>query len=205
MGRKHAWFGLGLMVLAGCCYPSVRPEVDALICSSALRPIDQQPVGADAKTTRGPTPDGSRQRPDAQLDELLLTGAQEKKGQPTLQQRLQVPPDLGRGTVSPLVMPDPSNKVEYDEAVKRYFPPLPDVGAEVQPVQGPNGKPLTLGDLQQLAHANSPVLRQAAADVENARGAMIQSGLYANPTFGVTGASDTQSGGPSYGPLFGQT
>jgi outer membrane protein, heavy metal efflux system len=209
MGRKHAWFGLGLMILAGCCYSPVRPEVDALICSSALRPMDQQPGATEVHSTGGlkpgGSPNGSPGRPDAQLDELLLTGAQEKKGQPTLQQRLQVPSDLGRGTISPIVMPDPRNKVEYEEAVKRYFPPLPDIGTEVQSVQGPNGTPLTLADLQQLAHANSPELRQAAADVENFRGAMIQAGLYPNPTFGVTGATDTQSGGPTYGPLFGQT
>jgi len=32
----------------------------------------------------------------------------------------------------------------------------------------PNGRPFTLDDLQRLAAANSPVLRQAASDVEAA-------------------------------------
>ena len=47
---------------------------------------------------------------------------------------------------------------------------------------GPNGQPYTLADLQQIAAANSPQLRQAASDVEAARGNMIQANAYPNPT-----------------------
>ena len=52
------------------------------------------------------------------------------------------------------------------------------------PLPGPNGRPYTLADLQQLAAANSPTLRQAASDVEAARGLLQQAGLYPNPTIG---------------------
>jgi cobalt-zinc-cadmium efflux system outer membrane protein len=51
---------------------------------------------------------------------------------------------------------------------------------------------LTLADLQRLAMTNSPVLRQAAADVEAARGAVIQAGLYPNPTVGYEGDTINQ-------------
>jgi len=41
--------------------------------------------------------------------------------------------------------------------------------------------------LQDIALQNNPSLRQAVARVEAARGAMIQAGLYPNPTFGYEG------------------
>src|SRR6516164_5690185 len=36
---RHAWAGLGLLLLAGC-YAPVRSDVDRLICDSAHRPLD---------------------------------------------------------------------------------------------------------------------------------------------------------------------
>src|SRR5205807_9848997 len=85
------------------------------------------------------------------------------------------------------------------KVVNQYFPPLPPVGAGPQAVPGPAGKPLTLADLQRLARANSPLLRQAAADVEAAKGAALQAGLYPNPTLGTL----TQTAGPGGGPFYG--
>src|SRR5262249_39571365 len=48
-------------------------------------------------------------------------------------------------------------------------------------------------------------LRQAAADVLAARGAASQAGMYPNPIFGLQNASPSNSGGPTYGVIFGQT
>ena len=48
--------------------------------------------------------------------------------------------------------------------------------------RAPGRRPYTLADFQQIAVANSPVLRQAASDVEAARGALITSDAYPNPT-----------------------
>src|SRR5262249_4632952 len=41
-----------------------------------------------------------------------------------------------------------------------------------------------LADLQNLARTNSPLLRQPAADVEGAWGAVLQAGAYPNPNLG---------------------
>jgi cobalt-zinc-cadmium efflux system outer membrane protein len=49
------------------------------------------------------------------------------------------------------------------------------------------GRAMTLTELQDIALSNNPVLRQAVARVEAARGAMVQAGLYPNPTFGYQG------------------
>src|SRR5262249_22296973 len=46
---------------------------------------------------------------------------------------------------------------------------------------------LTLADLQRLALSNSPLIRQAAADVDAARGAAQQAGAYPNPQVGYEG------------------
>ena len=64
------------------------------------------------------------------------------------------------------------------------FPPLPSLPSDPTALPGPEGRPYTLSQLQQLAAANSPELRQAASDVEAARGNMIQARAYPNPTVG---------------------
>ena len=52
----------------------------------------------------------------------------------------------------------------------------------VTPLPAPVGYGYTLARVTGLAMANSPVLRQAWARVEQARGLAIQAGLYPNPT-----------------------
>lgn len=67
------------------------------------------------------------------------------------------------------------------KAVTNAYPTVVPV-AEAAPVGA--GAPLTLADLQQLAEANSPILRRAQADAEAAYGQVIQAGLHPNPTVG---------------------
>lgn len=57
---------------------------------------------------------------------------------------------------------------------------LPAASAQVQ-------EPFGLAELEQLALQDNPTLRQAAANVEDARGRTIQSGLYPNPIIGYNG------------------
>src|SRR5207248_2293681 len=94
-----------------------------------------------------------------------------------------------------------------EAAINRLYPPLPPLGPDPRPGASPYGRPLTLSDLQQLALGQSPLIRQAAAAVEGAKGAVVQAGAYPNP---VTGwAQDevgTATGGPSeLGIVVGQT
>ncbi len=55
----------------------------------------------------------------------------------------------------------------------------------VGPPPAPGKAPLTLAELQGIAVTHSPLIRQAAADVDAARGAMIQAGAYPNPHVGL--------------------
>jgi cobalt-zinc-cadmium efflux system outer membrane protein len=65
--------------------------------------------------------------------------------------------------------------------IEHLYPELPPLPVEPQVLPGPGGKPYTLADFQRIAAANSPTLRQAASDVEAARGALIQAKSYPNP------------------------
>jgi cobalt-zinc-cadmium efflux system outer membrane protein len=213
MCRMHGWLAIGLLFLVGCT-TAVRPEVDALVCNSAGRPLDLQPADSSmlpSTKTTALTP-SARSRPDAGLDEILLASAQDKKADGPkggLLERLAVPPAMEGGQYAPIRIPLDANQKpnlpELVKEVKKRFPPLPDVGPDPKPGPAPNGKPLTLADLQALAQANSPLLRQASANVAAARGAMIQAGAYPNPTLSLTGATDGPSGGPTFGPFFDQT
>jgi cobalt-zinc-cadmium efflux system outer membrane protein len=93
---------------------------------------------------------------------------------------LNIPAEIPGAEARRLELPkDPTAK---QREIERLFPELPPLPAEPTPLPGPNGKPYTLADLQQIAAANSPQLRQAASDVEAARGNMLQANAYPNPT-----------------------
>jgi cobalt-zinc-cadmium efflux system outer membrane protein len=77
----------------------------------------------------------------------------------------------------------PKERTAVDREIKRVYPPLPPLPVEPPMQKGPGAKPYTLADFQRIAAANSPTLRQAVSDVEAARGNLIQSATYSNPTF----------------------
>ena len=95
---------------------------------------------------------------------------------------LSIPPELP-GSEAPRVQL-PKEKAALEREIQRIYPELPPLPVEPPEQPGPEGKPYTLADLQRLAAANSPTLRQAASDVEAATGALIQAQTYPNPTVG---------------------
>lgn len=91
----------------------------------------------------------------------------------------------------------PEGELAQVEAIQQVYPPLPPLPVEPRPLPGPDGRPYTLTDLQRIAAANSPALRQAIADVQKAFGDMQQARTYANPTgtfFMDPNANNTSSG-----------
>jgi cobalt-zinc-cadmium efflux system outer membrane protein len=102
---------------------------------------------------------------------------------PSLQQfQLKIPEGVP-GAEAPLIQL-PADRAAREQAIARLYPALPPLTDEPVPLPGPNGRPYTLADFQQLAAANSPALRQAASDVEAARGNLQQARAYPNPTVG---------------------
>jgi cobalt-zinc-cadmium efflux system outer membrane protein len=79
--------------------------------------------------------------------------------------------------------PIPLPPAEKQALIQKLYPPLPPVPEAPKPLPAAaSGRPYTLSDLQHLAAENSPTLRQAASDVEAARGALVQAKTWTNPT-----------------------
>jgi cobalt-zinc-cadmium efflux system outer membrane protein len=97
-------------------------------------------------------------------------------------QRLVVPPGLP-GADAPPIMKFPENPVQKKRYLQELFPPLPPAPQLVQAAPGPEGRPMTLADLQRLAALYSPAIKSAEAAVEAAKGAAKQAGAYPNPAF----------------------
>jgi cobalt-zinc-cadmium efflux system outer membrane protein len=119
-------------------------------------------------------------------DQLLATAwTQAEPGSPGALRRtldLQISPRLPGAEAPRIVLPrDPAAR---EREIERLFPELPPLPVEPRPQPGPGGRPYTLADLQRLATANSPALRQAASDVKAAQGNLIQAKTYPNPITG---------------------
>ncbi len=93
---------------------------------------------------------------------------------------LDISPRLPGAEAPRIVLP--SDPAAREREIRRLFPELPPLPIEPQAQPGPEGKPFTLADFQRLASAHSPALRQAASDVEAARGYVVQAKTYTNPT-----------------------
>jgi cobalt-zinc-cadmium efflux system outer membrane protein len=196
MTWKPWGIAVGLLALAGCAFP-VREEVDARICDRASLSFDITPP-KDFKTA------------NLRESDLALASAQEAKDakEPLFLSRTKVPATVPGSAAQDIQWFGPkANAKERQAIIDKYFPKLPVISAEPDKdfPPGPDGRPLTLSDLQRIAYANSPLLRQAASDIEAARGAALQAGAYPNPTLGYESSSIGPSGGPSAGMFFQQT
>jgi cobalt-zinc-cadmium efflux system outer membrane protein len=203
----------GLLVLSGCLYHA-REWTDDVVCDLAGRPYDLQPEPAvetkpqAAETSPKPDKEAGLQRGPSGLAAPLLgrprdaqTAAFLQADQQEPKQRFPAPPIPkeipGEEAQETIPKKLPKNPAEAKRFIQRLYPHLPPLPKEPKPQPGPNGKPYTLTDLQHIAGANSPTLRQVASDVQAARGAMIQAGAYPNPTVGYE--SDPSSDGSTSG------
>jgi cobalt-zinc-cadmium efflux system outer membrane protein len=166
-------WAIGLAILAGCMTSS--PPAEGLL----IRPLDVTASQVAEETKPPPRPESASPR---------------APGQP-LPQRLRVPPNLPGAEVPPLQMPSrDADRPAFEKALAEMFPAAPALPADLVPTEGPV---LNLTELQQQMLAVHPSLRQAAADVEAARGAALQAGLPPNPVFGFE--ADTVGSGRTAG------
>lgn len=209
---------LSLLVLTGCLQP-VAEKIDATVCELAMKPHDLQPIShlhdppppppkpdddkkdsAPAASERLPSPGGIQPAGHRQPETDDAAGDR-KKDDGSAPFRLDVPADLlPGGPVPPLRLPPASddNEAARRKAIGQLYPELPTVGDEPPLPPGPKGLPLTLSDLQQLALTNHPRIKQAAAQIEEARGRAIQAGLPPNPIVGYEGDTTGTTGGAGY-------
>jgi cobalt-zinc-cadmium efflux system outer membrane protein len=127
--------------------------------------------------------DNSLADPDVQRSSLIAAQPGPTRAGP--QQRkldLNIPLVVPGAEAPRIVLPRERELVP--RAIDRQYPELPPLPAEPAVQPGPDGKPYSLSALQRLAAENNPALRQAAADVEAAKGNLIQAKTYPNPTVG---------------------
>jgi cobalt-zinc-cadmium efflux system outer membrane protein len=111
---------------------------------------------------------------------------------------LEVPPDLlPGGRPRPLDL-GPLDSAQRRERLQREYPPLRPPGPDHRGENGPFGHPLTLAELQRLGLSNSPLIKQALARVESARGLAFQAGLPPNPLIGFEDDTFGTTGGAGY-------
>jgi cobalt-zinc-cadmium efflux system outer membrane protein len=180
----------GLFLLSGCLWP-VREKTDQSVAELSAHAFDVAP-DLPAQTAPAPPSSDKDTAPkkeaaalpptDLQTTALMQPAPDQAKppgGRPP-RIDLKIPPALP-GSEAPLIkMPeDPAAKARE---VRRIYPELPPLPEEPTPLPGPDGRPYTLADLQRIAAENSPTLRQAASDVQAAKGNVIQARAYPNPT-----------------------
>ena len=109
---------------------------------------------------------------------------------------MQIPPALPGSEAPPIHLPPlRPGEVETQRRIEieKLYAALPAMPAPVGPQLLPGQAALTLDEAQRLAMSRSPLIRQAAADVEAARGTAIQAGLHPNPHVGYQ-ADDINTG-----------
>ncbi|MBL8814997.1 MAG: TolC family protein [Planctomyces sp.] len=211
MRRVRLWHlsgtvSLSLLCLVGTsgCRSAIQSCTGRYI-AKASTPVDYTPTTSrdDASSVVPPAPGSmdSPESPNAQevapIHEASLTNTSDRyasnieNDQPVVSsaqpQRFQIPKELPGADAPPLQMPplDPTLSPEQRKSLAAsLFPEIAD--AEPADVASDEHS-LTLATLQQMGIDNSPIIRQAAADVEEARGLAVQAGLKPNPTVGYQG------------------
>lgn len=175
-------WAVALCIAAGCVSP--QPAIDLTLQPLTSIALDATtPISAEALPPVKPT------------DDVKSKVEVPKK----LEERLKIPPELPGSDAPPIPMPaDPTKRDERAEAIRKFYEqPLPALPPDLVVQPGPNGTPLSLAELQSMAAANHPKLKQAAAEVEAASGAAIQAGLRSNPAVGYQ--ADTIGSGNTAG------
>ena len=202
--RSRIVFVCIFIALGGCVYHT-NERVDRTISDIASKPfdIDRDPATAERRPksekalAKSPDPtkrtnDVPKVAKDVEAATYLALQEPAKKKAPF---ELTIPEALPGSEVGPL--PNIKDKAKLKEEIKRLYPPLPPLPEPPAPLPGPDGKPYTLAMLQEIAALNSPQLKQAAADVRAAEGALVQARTYPNPTMSVANQPSNDGSTPS--------
>ena len=205
--RRNVWLQWAVLAATLPAIPACRscPEgcVDRYVSSEAARPMDRTVSSAPPASMPAPQPNQWSAAPTAPLpDDATRPGDVPSPAAPHAVQtayaepavapakreppRLQIPSDLPGSEAPPIKLPPMTDKTEPQRrsAIESLYAELPALSAMPAVSVPAAGTGLTLEDLQQMAVERSPLIRQAAADVEAARGTAIQAGAYFNPKVG---------------------
>jgi cobalt-zinc-cadmium efflux system outer membrane protein len=210
---------LVLLLGSGCLY-QVRERTESMAAVMATQEFDRAQSATtspehsrDSQSTPTTGPDGKAlPMPKALPGEAKATwrlpdldvrtaGFLQKKDEPDIKDivppRLSIPQRIPGSEAKLITLPKKLGLEKIRAEVRRLFPPLPKLPDYPRGGPGPDGKPYTLTQLHRMAVENSPTIRQALADVETARGNMLQASMYPNPTIGWEG--DPSNNGSTMG------
>ena len=202
-----------LVLLSGCVY-GVRERTEQVQCDLSLKPYDLAPPGQAEPPKMGDTPEkgppvkpgplgegkgASQASPTDVQTAALLQADPEKPLTPAQKaaQRLEIPSAIPGGDTPRIDLKDLTPEQRRRKLLELY-PDLATLEPEPMTQPGPSGKPYTLSDLQELATRFSPTIRQATADVEAARGNILQSRAYPNPTIGYEADPSSSGTTPTF-------
>jgi cobalt-zinc-cadmium efflux system outer membrane protein len=189
----------GLLVLTGCRWP-VREKTDQTMQTLALQPFDLAPAESSSTEKKTAPLEKQSAKPapatDIQTTALMQEESEQAKAGSAAKPKLDIPPEVPGSETPPLNF-DKMTKEEKQRAIRKIYPELPSLPAVPETLPGPEGRPYTLADLQKLAVENNPALRQAAADVQTAKGNLLQARTYPNPT--VYGSSQPNNNNAASG------
>jgi cobalt-zinc-cadmium efflux system outer membrane protein len=198
-------FAVGLALLLSGCWSS-RCSIDreindlaSLVDNSPVHPVSdpspppkQEPAPTVTQTAATEEPPVASDEP-APPPRLAVVQERDKPAEGRKPRTLMVPPELPGAEDIPLQLPrDLAERLRY---LQERFSPTPPVPPLLLLAPGPEGRPMSLGDLQRLAATYSPTIRNAAAAVKAAAGAAKQAGAYPNPSFFFE--QDTVQTGPA--------
>jgi cobalt-zinc-cadmium efflux system outer membrane protein len=201
---RWSFCALFLLALSGCGCLTSRvdrqiSELASLVDRVEIHPaLDQAPPAAPEVKTPSQRPEsvpppkevpGAWVPVDASVQQVAAQQPQ-KKPPP----RFAVPPGIP-GADAPPISKFPEDPEQKKLAIQKLYPPLPPAPRMRPTAPSPEGRPMTLADLQRLAAIYSPSIKSAEAAVEAAKGAVKQAGAYPNPT--VFFEQDTVGTGPA--------
>ena len=182
-GRHFLWVIL-LAGLAGCQNPMQSAAFKNLEAETgSLAAVIDKDRSADSVVPKNPPIAIPTQ--DNAIQQVVFQEKEKPKKEPKV--ILTVPKELPGSDFKKFDVPDIKDKVAFDKYVKKIYPALPPLEKELILAPGPEGRPMTLADLQRFATEHSPVIGAAEQVVVAARGALRQSMAYPNPTVGYEG------------------
>lgn len=183
--------GISIILLGGCLY-SVQEPADLAVRELANHPLDVHVPALPSSPTslsQPPSSIGATSVDKLQALPQAKPATQTQSAKPPaakqgLEERLKLSPTLPGGSSELALPPRGASAEEKQKALQAVYPSLPPLPAMLPPRPGPTGQPMTLAELQQMAMVGNPTIRQAASDVEGARGAARQAAAHPNPTVG---------------------
>ncbi len=180
----------GLLLLAGGCTYHAQEHADEHLSELIAHPFDIGPADAPVEMAPPPTPVPDNDKKAAKVPPVstdvqttaFMEADKDTKAE-EITKRFKIPDVVPGSETEPIILPKDPRAAKA--AIERLYPKLPPVPEEPKALPGPDGCPYTLAALQQIAAANSPQLREAAANVETARGNWIQAMMYPNPNVGL--------------------